>query len=199
MLKALIFDLGNVLAFHDNELLFAQMAKAYRTSREAMREKLSGDLWERVNKGKLPGDALRLELNARLNGALGEDEFFALWNCHFTLNPPMIERVEQLEGRFQRVLLSNTHDQHIAFLRPKLPLLERFDGLVFSCEVGEMKPSPVVYQRALSLAGCAANEACFFDDAVAYVEGARRLGLHAHVFTTVEQFDADLEALTRRR
>jgi len=198
MLTALILDLGNVLAFHDNERLFSEMAKAYRTSREVMREKLSGNLWERVNRGQLPGDALRVELNARLGGALDAGEFFALWNCHFTVNTPMVERVEQLEGRFKRVLLSNTHDQHIAFLRPKLPVLARFDGLVLSCEVGEMKPSPVVYQKALKLEGCEANEACFFDDAAVYVEGARKLGLHARVFTTVEQFDADLAELTRR-
>jgi HAD superfamily hydrolase (TIGR01509 family) len=118
-----------------------------------------------------------------------------LWNCHFTVNQPMVKAVEALEGRFKRVLLSNTHDLHVRFLRERLPLLARFDGLVLSCEVGHVKPEPEIYRRALEVAQCAPREAAFFDDVSAYVEGARAVGIRARVFTTVERFEADLEEL----
>jgi putative hydrolase of the HAD superfamily len=195
MIDALILDLGNVLAFHDNEKLFSEMARAFGSTREAMRARLDGGLWERVNRGQLPGDALRLELVARLGREVEPVEWFNLWNCHFTVHDEMVREVERLAGRVRLVLLSNTHDQHVAWLRPRLPVLERFDGLVLSCEVGAMKPDEAIYRRALELAKVPAHRAAFFDDVPRYAEAASALGLHGRVFTTAEAFREQLRAL----
>ncbi len=195
MIDALILDLGNVLAFHDNELLFTTMAKAFGTTREAMRARLDGGLWDRVNRGGLPGDALRLELQERLFTQLSPAEWLHVWNCHFTLNADMVREVERLVGRIRLVLLSNTHDQHIGFLRPQLPVLEKFDGLVLSYEAGLIKPEPGIYQRALDAAGVPASRAAFFDDVPRYAEAATALGMHGRVFTTASAFREQLRAL----
>ncbi|MBL8919603.1 MAG: HAD-IA family hydrolase [Myxococcaceae bacterium] len=195
MIDALILDLGNVLAFHDNEKLFSELARAFGSTREAVRARLDGGLWERVNRGLLPGDALRRELVARLGAELGPVEWFNLWNCHFTLHDEMVREVERLVGRIRLVLLSNTHDQHVAYLRPRLPVLERFDGLVLSCEVGAMKPDEAVYRKALELARVPASRAAFFDDVPRYADAATALGLHGRVFTTAAAFREHLRAL----
>lgn len=193
-IDALILDLGNVLAFHDNAKLFRELARAFRTTPEALEERLGG-VWERVNTGGLPGDALRRELVLRLGAELAPAEWLALWNCHFTVNEPMVRLVERLVGRLRLVLLSNTHDQHLAFLRPKLPVLERFEGLVLSYEVGAVKPDPRIYRRALELARVPAGQAAFFDDVQAYADAATALGLHGRQFTTAERFAAQLAEL----
>ncbi|MEW5743621.1 MAG: HAD family phosphatase [Myxococcota bacterium] len=195
MIDALILDLGNVLAFHDNEKLFEAMAKAFRTTREDLRARLEGGLWDRVNRGLLPGDALRQELVARLGHSLSADEWFALWNCHFSINDEMVRVVEGLVGRTRLVLLSNTHDQHIAFLRPRLPVLEKFDALVLSYEVGAVKPERAIYQRAIEAAEVPPNRAAFFDDVQRYADAATEAGLHGRLFTTVPRFLEDLTAL----
>ena len=194
MIKTVILDLGNVLAFHDNEQLFEAMAQAFGSSREAMRARLDGGLWHDVNTGKLPGDALLDELNRRLGATVSSAEWFRVWNCHFSINHPMVRAVERLVGRVRLVLLSNTHDQHVAFLRPQLPILERFDGLVLSYEVGAVKPDAAIYARALTLAEAPADHCVFFDDVERYATGATHLGVHGRVFTTVEQFETDLAA-----
>jgi putative hydrolase of the HAD superfamily len=194
-LRALLLDLGNVLVFHDNELLFERLAQAFGTTRAEMAGRLDGGLWDQVNRGQLPGDALRRELVARLGREVTPGDFFALWNCHFRVNHPMVAAVQHLVGRVRLVLLSNTHDQHVAFLRPQLPVLERFEGLVLSCEVGLLKPEPGLYQRALEVAGVAPGEAAFFDDIPRYADAATALGIHGRVFTSVEAFEADLAAL----
>jgi putative hydrolase of the HAD superfamily len=193
--QAVVLDLGNVLAFHDNELLFREMAKAFHTTPEAMKARLDGGLWDRVNRGQLPGDSLRVELNSRLDGSLSADEWFSLWNCHFTLNEPMVRHVEQLVGRVRLVLLSNTHDQHVAYLRPRLPVLERFDGLVLSYEQGLVKPERGLYEKALALANVPAWRAVFFDDVQRYAEGAAQVGMHGRVFHSAHEFPAQLAAL----
>jgi glucose-1-phosphatase len=194
-LDAVILDLGNVLAFHDNTKLFAEMARAFRTSPEAMKERLDTGLWDRVNRGQLPGDALRLELVQRLGQEVSPAAWLELWNCHFTINEPMATMVSFLVGQVKLVLLSNTHDQHLAYLRPKLPILEQFDELVLSYEVGHVKPEKAIYERALAAAGTAPWKTAFFDDVKAYSVGATQVGMHGRQFTTVEQFSDDLAKL----
>lgn len=194
-LDAIILDLGNVLAFHDNTKLFAEMARAFDTTPDAMKARLDGGLWERVNRGQLPGDALRAELVQRLEKDLSPQAWFDVWNCHFTLNEPMITMVSFLVGRVKLVLLSNTHDQHVAWLRPRLPILSDFDALVFSCEVGLIKPEKAIYEKALAAAGTAPWKTVFFDDVKAYATAATQVGMHGRVFTTVEQFTEDLARL----
>ena len=107
----------------------------------------------------------------------------------------MVRLVERLVGKVRLVLLSNTHDLHVANLRPLLPVLEKFDALVFSCEVGHMKPEPEIYALAISAAKVPPSRAVFFDDVEAYVEGAKRAGLHAHVFRSADEVPAQLAAL----
>ena len=193
MIDAVILDLGNVLAFHDNEKLFRELQKLFDAD---VRARLEGSgLWERVNKGHLRGDALRLELNARLQRSVSREDFERAWSCHFTLNVPMIRLVEGLVGKVKLALLSNTHDLHVAHLRPQLPVLEKFDALILSCEVGATKPEPAIYHRALAALRVTAHRAVFFDDIDLYVAAAEELGIHGFVFKDAAQVPGQLRGL----
>ena len=193
--SALILDLGNALVKHDNALLFRRFAERFSTTEEALAAQLDGALRELVNRGQLPGDALRVELQRRVGVEVSSDEFFALWNCHFTVDAQMVAEVASHVGKRRLVLLSNTHDLHVRWIRQRVPLLERFDALVLSCEVGLVKPEPDIYRRALAAAAVPAEEAAFFDDVERYVQAAAAVGLRGRVFTTVAQFRADLATL----
>ena len=195
MLDALILDLGNVLVFHDNALLFQKMAAAFQTTPESMRARIEKDVWERANTGRLPGDALRLELQQALGEELSPERFVQLWNCHFQINVPMVQRVEALVGKLKLCLLSNTHDLHFEPLRPQLPVLEKFDVLVLSYEEGLMKPAPALYRTALKRLGVAPERAAFFDDVQSYADGASAVGISGRLFTDVETFDRQLAQL----
>lgn len=194
-IQALILDLGNVLAFHDNAKLFAELARAFRTDPEELKARLDGGLWDRVNRGHLPGDALRQELVARLGHEVSPGDWFDLWNCHFTVNAAMVAHVESLVGRLPLLLLSNTHDQHVAYLRPRLPVLERFERLVLSYEEGLVKPERGLYERAIAATRVPPWRAAFFDDVERYATAATEVGLHGRVFQSASEFPAQLAAL----
>jgi glucose-1-phosphatase len=194
-IKALVLDLGNVLVFHDNALLFARIAERFGTTPERLKERLESGLWDRVNRGFVPGDALRLELQQRLEVEVTPAEFEALWSCHFTVHHQMVREVEALVGRRKLVLLSNTHDLHVKWCRQRVPVLEKFDALVLSCEVGHVKPEEEIYRRALAATGVAPREAVFFDDVERFARAAEAVGMHGRVFTTAPKFLEDLAAL----
>lgn len=194
-IRAILLDLGNVLVFHDNALLFRQFAERAGLGAEEAARRMEGTLWDDINRGKVRGDRIRTEICAKLGVELPPDEFFALWNCHFTLHEAVLPRIEELASRVKLLLFSNTNDQHTRFLFPQLPVLKRFDHLLLSYEVGAVKPERAFFEAGLAKAGTAPEETAFFDDVGEYVDAARALGIEGRLFTDAARFDADLKAL----
>lgn len=193
--RAIILDLGNVLVFHDNARLFLRLGQRVGLSGPEVAQRLTGAGWTAANRGLLDAEGIRRDVCTSLGVEVPMEEFFPLWNCHFTVHASVLPRVEGLVGRVKLALLSNTNKLHMAYLRPQLPLLERFDAVLASCEEGHVKPEPAFYQLALERLGCAPHEAAFFDDLPEFVEAANALGIRGHIFTDAPAFDAQLKAL----
>lgn len=195
-LRAVILDLGNVLAFHDNALLFRKLGeRAGLTEAQVNARVLHHPLWDQANRGHVDREGIRRGVCELLGLDLPMPEFAALWSCHFTINAPMIAHAEALASRTRLVLLSNTNALHMDDLRPRLPVLSRFHALVLSCETGLVKPEPAIYRLALERAGVEPNEAAFFDDMAPYAEAASALGVHGRVFRDAGEFPRQLREL----
>jgi putative hydrolase of the HAD superfamily len=193
--KAVLLDLGNVLVFHDNARLFAALGARAGLSGAEVARRLGGAGWTAANRGLLDAEGIRRDVCSALGVDVPMAEFAPLWSSHFTVHDAVLPRVEGLLGRARLALVSNTNALHVAWLRPRLPLLERFDAQVMSCEVGFVKPEPDIYRLALERVGCTADEAAFFDDLPEFVEAANALGLKGRLFTTAAAFDGQLRAL----
>lgn len=187
-LRALILDLGNVLVFHDNDLLFRNLGARSGLDAAEVQRRLTGPLWEDANRGHLDAEGIWRGVCTLLRTAIPYPEFAALWSSHFTENTSLLPHLERLSAHLPLVLLSNTNWMHVAWLQPRLPVLRRFRHLVLSCEVGRVKPEGAIYREALTHTGVAAEHAAFFDDVPEYVEAARGVGLQGFVFTDTEAF-----------
>ncbi len=193
--EAVLLDLGNVLAFHDNALLCRKLADAAQTLPEPLHAALQGPLAELINRGDLDAEGIRVEVSRALNANLPMEEFIPLFSSHFTIHDAVLRRVERLCEQVPVVLLSNTNALHWNWLRPRLPVLERFRGHCLSHVERLVKPEPAIYQRAADIAGVPLERCVFFDDIPAYVDAARAVGMKAFVFTDAAAFDRDLTGL----
>jgi HAD superfamily hydrolase (TIGR01509 family) len=194
-MQAVILDLGNVLVFHDNALLFRRLGERAGLEGAEVERRLSGASWDAANRGQMTREEIWRSTCHALGLELAAADFNDLWCCHFTLNAEVMPVVEALVGRAQLLLLSNSNPIHVEHVRPLVPLLARFDHVLFSCEQGMAKPDPRFYQEALRRAGTEPGQTAFFDDHAAFLEPARALGIDARQFTTVERFLRDLEAM----
>ncbi len=195
VIQALILDLGNVLAFHDNALLFARLAERGGKDPALLARQLLGPDWLAANRGELDAEGIRARVCGQLGVDIPMEEFAPLWSCHFRIHQEVLPMVERLVGRVKLVLLSNTNVLHVQYLLPRLPLLSRFDHLVLSNEVGMVKPDPEIFWEALRRAGVGPRQAAFFDDMQEYVEAARALGIQGEVFTDAQTFQGQLRRL----
>ena len=138
--RALILDLGNVLIFHDNDKLYRDLAVASGTTPDAVIAALNSEAGRRMNITDGPPE-LVYEIVAPAIGFPGTvEEFAAIWNGIFRPNDAIVPMIEALHGRLPLVVLSNTNAMHMAHIRPVLPILERFDAVLTSHELGLVKP-----------------------------------------------------------
>jgi epoxide hydrolase-like predicted phosphatase len=196
VIKTVIFDLGNVIVPFDFRLGYQEMAMFAGIDPDEIPVRIrQTDLVPRYEAGEIPTPDFIDQLGRQVGFKATEEQFAAMWSRIF-LKPTLIpETLPQRirEAGFRLLLLSNTNDLHFRFIRPNYPILQYFDDLVLSYEVGATKPSPRIYQEAIRRAGCLPEECFFTDDIPEYVEGARRAGIDAVRFESHDQIVRELE------
>ena len=65
-----------------------------------------------------------------------------------------------------------------------------FDAVVLSCDVGEAKPSAVMYETILEKLGVMANEVVYVDDQLPNCQAAEQLGMTAIRYEGIASVDA---------
>lgn len=96
---------------------------------------------------------------------------------------------------YRLYVLSNYCDYALKQTRKDLTFLKNMDGIIFSCEVQQLKPEKDIYETLLGRYGLKAEESVFLDDRAENCEAARQLGIHAIQFHDFKQAVAELEKL----
>lgn len=109
----------------------------------------------------------------------------------------VVDKVRELKAAGVRnAIITNNAKEFSEGWRSLLPVVELFDVVVDSCQVGMRKPNPAIYQLALEqVGGVVPQRAVFLDDFAPNVEAARALGLHGIVVTDPVEAITELEAI----
>jgi len=196
MLKAIIFDLGNVIIPFDFKRAYARLEPLCKYSTDQIRSRLRATgLVQRFETGQVDERRFVKEFSQTLEFDITYDEFCDLWSCIFLPDPLIPEELlESLARRYPLLLLSNTNSIHISMVRANYPLLRHFRDAVLSHEVGAAKPSEAIYREAVRRAGCGAHECFFTDDIQLNVDAAREFGMQAVLFQSTAQIEDELRA-----
>jgi HAD superfamily hydrolase (TIGR01509 family) len=98
-------------------------------------------------------------------------------NCR--LYDDVLPFLRLLRTRGVRVAVVSNCDEHTPGMLAATGVPALADALSYSCEVGHLKPSPVIYEHALSQLGVAPSSAVFVDDQPAFCAAAAGLGMTA--------------------
>jgi FMN phosphatase YigB (HAD superfamily) len=194
MTKAVIFDLGRVIVPFDFNRGYTRLEALCGIPAAELPGRLARTgLVPRFESGELePRDFVR-QLSGDLNLDTSYESFCEIWSSIFL--PETLIPEEMLQGiakNYPLVLLSNTNAIHFEMIRENYPLLRHFHSFVLSYKVGAMKPSPLIYRKAIEAAGCLPAECFFTDDIQAYVEGAKQQGIDAVQFQSAAQIETEL-------
>jgi putative hydrolase of the HAD superfamily len=197
MIRTVIFDLGGVIVPLDFPSAYRALAACCPVPAAELPQRISSTgLVPLYESGVLTDAQFTQQFCEALGLDLSSAQFRDLWNSLFgphTLIPDSLLAGLKQQG-FRLVLLSNTNGLHFDMIREQYPLLSHFDDFVLSYRVGATKPSPRIYEQAITSARCLPQECFYTDDILPYVEAARTAGIDAVQFHSYEQLLTDLGA-----
>jgi putative hydrolase of the HAD superfamily len=198
IVKAIIFDLGNVLIDVDYHIAAKRISKFTETKTPAEIFGLFFDSWLTgiFEEGKISPQDFFLKVKEILNLKLDYDKFLPIWNEIFFLNEKNIavyNLAKSFKSHYRLALLSNINILHFEYIKQKFPhLLDAFHIIITSYESGFRKPDPMIYKRAVDSLGFLPQEVFYTDDRAELVESARELGIRAVVFRDIEELKQEL-------
>jgi putative hydrolase of the HAD superfamily len=198
-INAVILDYGEVLCHRPPPEEFHRLAKVFSVAEDSFVGR-----WEKdrgaFDRGDVTAEAywtaLAKDAGVRISGEQLAD--VCRWDVEMwgKANETMVNWLRRLrEGGIKTGLLSNIHPAMISYLRENFGWLDLFDFKTFSAEVRLIKPEPAIYEHTLRGLGVTAEETIFIDDREVNVEAARKLGIRALRFRTVEKLREDLQGM----
>jgi putative hydrolase of the HAD superfamily len=194
--KAVFFDIGNVLLRFSSRQVIARVACAVkRHPLKLARYLWSSDIGERIERGEVDGEQLYAIFQKELGYKGTFAQFRMLWCDHFTLDRGSYALLKRTIKQVPTYLLSNTNALHIDFIKERYEFPGLVRGAILSHEVGLRKPDPAIYRKALALSGTSPEETVFVDDLKPNVDAAAKLGMIAIRFKDAESLRARFDAL----
>lgn len=202
MHRAIIVDFGGVLVRTEDPAPREILARELGMTVEDLEALIfASDLSLRAQRGELPEPAFWQAIGERLR-IYDAEEIQRLRQRFFAgdrLNEPLVEALRRWRSRVALGLISNAWSGLREVLK-RLNLLELFEAVVISAEVGLLKPDPRIYQLALERLGLPPESAAFVDDLPENVRAAQELGLYGiHFRDTFEVLGRLEEWLNGRR
>lgn len=184
-IKNIIFDLGGVLLNINPLLSLLELEKISGIAKDELLVKLAnGQIFEKFDTGRLNPAQFRNKLCQILKHEVTDSEIDRIWN-KLLLDFPShrVEMLKQLSKNYRVFLLSNTNSIHfdhytsVFYEKYGIRMTDLFERLFLSFEIGIHKPDAGIYTHVLQHAGIEALETVFFDDSLANIEAAGKLGI----------------------
>lgn len=198
MIKAIIFDFGNVICHFTNDILKQRIAEISGKTTDEIKKIIyqDSDIAKRYETGKISSQQFYEELCQICGVNIPYQELKTIYSKDkFSRVEGMKELIEKLRKNYKVSLLSNTSEWDWDYMIQVAPEILTFETITKSYEAGAMKPSEIIFEDALKKLNLKAEECVYTDDISEYVDKAKSLGFKAFQFTTAEKFEEDLKSI----
>lgn len=198
---ALLFDIGGVVIDVDFNRAFDSWSSSSGEPADVIRSRFEADTaFQRYEVGEL-GDREYFELLRRaLQVDISEADVLEGWLAVFMEPMPGIESLlDKAANQLPLYALSNSNPTHWhVCLTRYSDLMDYFDNVFISFELGARKPEHTAYTYVLDRISRPADQVLFFDNSAANVDAALSLGIKAKVASSVLSITEELDRLGRR-
>ena len=197
-IRAVFFDFGGVIQRTEFQAPRQYLGQRFGMDYEDVDKLVFGSPSARqASVGEITEDVHWTNVLKRLKRPAAElqtikDEFFG----GDVIDRELVEFIRSLRGKFHVGLISNAWGGMRAHLK-KERLLELFETVVISAEVGVMKPEARIYSIALEQAGVKAEEAVFVDDVQVNIDACQQIGMKGVLFKDPQKAEDELKKLLK--
>ena len=183
-IRAVFFDFGGVIMRTEFQAPRQHLAERFRMEYDDIDKAVFGsESARRASQGEMSEEAHWLDVLKRLRHPASElesfkDEFFG----GDIIDRALVEYIRSLRGmKVHTGLISNAWSGLREFMTRE-KIIDIFDTVVISAEVGQVKPSAKIYEVALDQAKVRAGEVVFVDDMPVNIEGCEKVGMQGILF-----------------
>ena len=181
-----LIDIGNVLLNFDFTPSFEALMPAEVTDRQQRIARLI-EKKDDFEAGGLSLQDYRSWAKDVLSFTGPDETFNQLWCDIFIANPPMWNLCKQLRKDGHRLIIfSNTNELHGPYVLGRYPDFEIFHHLIFSYQVGSIKPEPAIFDYATATYSLDPSETVYIDDLPANIAEGRRRGIHCFTYDSAQ-------------
>ncbi len=185
-IKGIVFDFYGLFVIDSDRLLIERAEKVNPQLADELR-----DIMKQYDYGVV--DYNYMVDSFRIKLGLSHEEIMDYFRSHKHLDTRLVELVHSLRQRgFKVGLLTNTGKEGIERYIDEQHLLQIFDDVVLSFEIGLIKPNPEIFTTTVRRLGVEAHTALMIDDRPENLDGARQAGLATLLFHNFDQCIADL-------
>ncbi len=194
-IRALVFDLGNVLIEIDFMRCVHYWSDCAKVPPERIVARFRIDRhYEAFERGRMTAPAYFENLRRQLDLELSDHQLTIGWNRIIgEEKPDVMASIQALKPHFPLYVMTNTNPVHAReWAARHRELLQHFDHLFVSSAMGCRKPEAEAYQQVVAASGLSADRILFLDDSPENVTGATAAGLKARQV----RHDDDIPRLT---
>ncbi|HEV2276334.1 MAG TPA: HAD family phosphatase [Acidobacteriaceae bacterium] len=195
-LRAVIFDYGEVLSQPANESIHQELLALTDLPEDVFKENYWAhrlDYDAAILNGRTYWQTIARDSGTEFAPAQIERLIELDTRMWMDINQPVLDYALEIRRSGLRTgILSNMGEDVLRAMRRQFSWLDEFNALIWSCELGIVKPDPAIYLEALQKLEVEPGEALFIDNLEVNIAGAEKVGLRGLVFRDAGQFHRDL-------
>jgi epoxide hydrolase-like predicted phosphatase len=197
-IRAVFFDFGGVIMRTEYQSPRQRLAERFGMDYDDIDKVVFGsESARRASVGEITEDAHWAQVLKRLKRPVSEaksfqDDFFG----GDVIDRSLVEFVRSLRSKVRTGLISNAWSGLRKFITHQ-KVIDVFETVIISAEVGTVKPSARIYEIALEQAKVGASEAVFIDDVAVNIEACEKIGMKGILFDDRQESLAQLKQLLK--
>ncbi len=186
VIKGVIFDWAGVFCSPGEPFSHKKLKVMTGLSLEQMSE-ATETIQEKYYRGTISTEEFWKHVIQKLNISLTPKELSDAYLASYRIYPEMLELAQKVRSKVKTALLSNLTSEMMHEILRKHFIDRYFDHVLFSNEIGFIKPEKEAFDVALKHLGTKPNETLFIDDGKRNIDEAKILGFETILFTSPEE------------
>lgn len=193
-IKAIVFDLGNVLIPFDYNIIINKLdlIEEGLGKRFYNLYQINYHLHRAYEKSAITTEEFLSNMLDFTEHKIDSETFCKIYSEIFTVNEKLTRLLPVFKQNYKLILLSNTNYIHQQYGYKHYKFFEHFDKLFLSHEVKAVKPEPEIYNAVMAYTKLKPNEHLFIDDVQEYIDGAKNMGWNAIRFVSNFRLEKEL-------
>lgn len=191
-ISGIIFDWGGIFSYSGDPLSRPEIIKKLKTDRNSINNSLAMVV-DAFSRGKMTSREYWHNYAKALNVPGYTPQKLKKLYLEYTPNHGMLDLLKPLSEKYPLALLSNLNIDMKQAIIKGLGIDKYFKHMIFSNDVGLLKPELAIYQMALKALDLPANKILFVDDELKNIEAAKGLGVKTVLFSSEKQCRAKLK------